>query len=199
MQIIIVRHGETVDNVNWIIQGQSNGQLTDIGREQAKKLGERLKNEKIDFIYSSDLTRTKDTIKEVLKHHKKIPVIYDPLLRERSFGIYEGKPFKELYSDVDKDNKDFYYPEKGETLKDIRKRVIAFMKKIRKAHQDDETILLCTHGGWKHAFIGYFLGIPANSKIQKKFWFGNTSVSIFDFNQKSNRIHLLNCTKHLDE
>ena len=48
MRLIVTRHGETVDNINGIIQGHTQGKLTENGKEQAKKLGERLKNEKIE-------------------------------------------------------------------------------------------------------------------------------------------------------
>jgi broad specificity phosphatase PhoE len=91
MKLIIVRHGETPDNINDISQGQRETVLTEKGREQAIKLAERLKDEKIDFIYSSDLKRTKQTLQEILKFHDS-PVVYSNLLRERANGHYEGNP-----------------------------------------------------------------------------------------------------------
>lgn len=70
MKLIIVRHGETEENASEIIQGHSLGKLSKKGIEQSKKLALRLKGEKIDMIFSSDLERAKDTIKEVARFHK---------------------------------------------------------------------------------------------------------------------------------
>ncbi|MBW2970484.1 histidine phosphatase family protein, partial [Candidatus Woesearchaeota archaeon] len=53
MKLIIVRHGQTIENAKKICQGQSLGTLSEKGIKQAKKIGERLKNEKIDKIYVS--------------------------------------------------------------------------------------------------------------------------------------------------
>jgi len=74
MKLIITRHGETEENKNRIIQGHIDGTLSQLGLEQAKKLAERLKDEKIDLIFSSDLGRALNTAKEVAKFHKDIPL-----------------------------------------------------------------------------------------------------------------------------
>lgn len=55
MRLILVRHGETKDNDAGILQGQLHGELNKSGIEQAEKVAVRLKNEKIDFIFTSDL------------------------------------------------------------------------------------------------------------------------------------------------
>ncbi len=61
MKLIIVRHGQTHENASGIIQGQGTGRLNEIGIEQAKRIGFRLKDEKIDVAYISYLERTKQT------------------------------------------------------------------------------------------------------------------------------------------
>ena len=65
MKLIITRHGETEENKAGIIQGHLPGHLSEAGIEQAKKVAFRLKDEKINFIYSSDLDRAADTAKEI--------------------------------------------------------------------------------------------------------------------------------------
>src|SRR3989338_3353197 len=90
MKLILVRHGETHENVAGIMLGHGHVKLTDLGLEQAKKVGLRLKNEKIDTAYVSDLERTCATAAEILHFHPKIPVVYTKELRERNFGVYEG-------------------------------------------------------------------------------------------------------------
>ena len=61
MKIYFVRHGETVWNTLRIFQGSSNSPLTETGREQAKRLGEKLKDTKFTKFYSSPLGRTIET------------------------------------------------------------------------------------------------------------------------------------------
>ena len=59
MRLIIVRHGETNENVQKIVQGQKLGSLSERGWKQTKLLAERLKDEKVDIIISSDLERAR--------------------------------------------------------------------------------------------------------------------------------------------
>ena len=93
MELIIVRHGKTLENVNRVCLGHMGGELSEEGILEARKLGERFRDKKIDSIYSSDLKRAVDTSKEVLAHHKGVPFILDERIRERFFGRLQGKPF----------------------------------------------------------------------------------------------------------
>ena len=77
MKLIFVRHGETIENQNHTIQGQTPGQLSEEGKEQARLVAERLKEVKIDKIFTSDLARAKDTAKEIAKFHQDIPFTED--------------------------------------------------------------------------------------------------------------------------
>ena len=201
MKLIIVRHGETIENLNEISQGHIDGTLSPNGREQIKKLAQRLKNEKIDYIYSSDLGRVKDTLKEILEFHPNVPVTFDQLLRERSKGIFEGKPQIEhrrarLASGIGRFQ---FRPEGGESFEDVRCRVQLFMEKISAKHKPEDTVLISTHGGWKNAFMSYLMDIPYKDELLC-FDFKNTSVSIFDFNaDKKHKVFVINCTKHLED
>src|SRR3989344_5231524 len=99
MRLILTRHGETIENKMGIIQGHLPGKLSKLGKEQAKKLAKRLKNEKIDFIYSSDLARAADTAKEIAKFHPIIPVEFVEDLRERYLGSFQGTKTNEIHDD----------------------------------------------------------------------------------------------------
>jgi probable phosphoglycerate mutase len=68
-RLLLVRHGETVDNVNKIMQGQTHGRLTLNGIEQAHELGRQLRGEHIDVFLSSDLARAVETL-EIIKKEK---------------------------------------------------------------------------------------------------------------------------------
>ena len=112
MRLILVRHGETEENIKKLIQGQLQGILTDNGKKQAGELAERLKHEKIDAIYTSDSARAYDTAKEVHKHHTNIPLLLDKRLRERYWGALEGRHQSEKYK----------WPEGAETDDDLVER-----------------------------------------------------------------------------
>ena len=91
MRLILTRHGETEENKIGIMQGHLPGKLSAEGIEQAQKLALRLKDEKIDFIYSSDLARASDTAKEIASFHPHAPIKFVEDLRERNLGEFQGK------------------------------------------------------------------------------------------------------------
>lgn len=91
MRLIITRHGETEENKQSIIQGHNPGKLSPEGIEQAKKVALRLKDETIDYIYSSDLARAADTAKEIAKFHTETPIKFTEELREIYLGSFQGK------------------------------------------------------------------------------------------------------------
>ena len=66
-RLLLVRHGETVDNVNRIMQGQTQGRLTLNGIEQARELGRQLRGEHIDVFLSSDLARAVETLRIIVE------------------------------------------------------------------------------------------------------------------------------------
>ena len=104
MKIYITRHGQTDWNLDGRMQGSKNSELTEQGREEALNLGNRLKDTKIEYIYTSPLTRAYDTAL-LVKGDREIPVEINDSLKEMNFGIWEG-----MYSeDVVKDYADEYY------------------------------------------------------------------------------------------
>ena len=96
MRVILTRHGETKENKKTIVQGHMPGHLSELGKKQAEMVAIRLKDEKIDFIYSSDLKRAADTAKEIAKYHPDIPIEFTKELRERNLGEFQGKCSKEI-------------------------------------------------------------------------------------------------------
>ena len=87
--IYLVRHGETVDNARQIMQGQTQGELNEKGREQARQVAERLALEAIDAVVASDLHRAIQTAEIIAAPHG-LPVVTTPLLRERDWGSFTG-------------------------------------------------------------------------------------------------------------
>ncbi|MFH1072456.1 MAG: histidine phosphatase family protein [Nanoarchaeota archaeon] len=196
MRLIITRYGETEENKAGIMMGHLHGTLSDVGIDQAKKVAERLKSEKIDYIYSSDLARAADTAKEIGKYHKKVPIEYVKDLRERNLGEFQGRK----KSDFGWDIKDLVgtrvEPKTGETTEHMFQRAESFLKRVIRKHKH-ETVLLVGHNGIGKALIAAITGkksqdIPSIENLH------NTSVSIFEIDEdKNHKIHLFNCTKHL--
>ena len=196
MKLIITRHGETIENREGIIQGQLPGTLSDLGVEQAKKVAKRLKDEKLDAIYSSDLARSADTAGEIGKFHPKVKISYVQALRERDLGEYQGKRMV----DVGIDPKNFKWslvkPKQGETVEQLFFRAEGFLDKILHKHHKD-TVLFVGHDGINKAIIAVITGKkPADfASIEVTH---NASISIYEIDEEKNhKIHLFNCIKHL--
>ena len=97
--IILVRHGETVDNARQIMQGQTQGELNEKGREQARQVAERLADEPLDAIVASDLHRAIQTAEIIAAPHS-MTVQTTALLRERDWGSFTGRFIPELRGEV---------------------------------------------------------------------------------------------------
>ena len=67
MELYIIRHGQTFSNIKNIIQGQTEGELTELGKKQASLLGKKLSKIKFNEIYCSDLNRAKQTFIKRIK------------------------------------------------------------------------------------------------------------------------------------
>jgi len=97
--ILLVRHGETVDNARQIMQGQTQGELNERGREQARQVAERLAKEHVDAVVASDLRRAIQTAEIIAAPHG-LPVMTTPLLRERDWGGFTGRYIPDLRGEV---------------------------------------------------------------------------------------------------
>ncbi|MBN2422288.1 histidine phosphatase family protein [Candidatus Woesearchaeota archaeon] len=174
MRLIITRHGETVDNVNRIIQGHKHGKLTEKGIEQAKKLGKRLTEEKIDYIYSSDLYRAKETTENIAENHPKSKIIFDKRIRERDYGKYNGMKKSEVnWREVDEKET----PENVESLTDLRKRLEEFYEEILKKHHN-QTVLVVSHSTASRILIGIIMKKSIKDSLTWKM--ANASVNIIE-------------------
>ena len=111
--LYLARHGETVDNVNRIMQGQTQGRLTLNGIRQAEELRDSMAQACLDAVVASDLRRAVDTAAIIAEPHG-LPVTTTPLLRERDWGSFTGRYIPEL--------KDEPWPDDIETLDQLKAR-----------------------------------------------------------------------------
>lgn len=188
MILILTRHGETEENKLGIYQGHLPGKLTGLGLEQARKTALRLKETKIDYIYSSDLARASDTAKEIAKYHPDTPVVYTKELRETDVGSYQGKTEKERMN-IKWD---------GESAESVFVRAVNFLHKTLENHLND-TVLVVGHSGINRRMEAAIMG--KDSEYAKTLDAQHhTGISIFEIDEnKNHKIKLLNCIKHLED
>ena len=167
-RIIAVRHGQTSWNLASRIQGQQDIELNDTGRWQASRVGEALKGEQISAVYSSDLGRAHQTA-EPIAAAAGISVVPNEGLRERSFGIFEGKTFDEIRQtwpdhaqNWRKRLPEWAPPDGGESLLQLRARVTDTVNEIAARHPGEQ-IVVVAHGGVLDALYRVATGQEVNS------------------------------------
>ncbi len=167
-RIIAVRHGETAWNVDARIQGQLDIGLNEKGHWQARRVGQALAGEPVKAVYSSDLQRAWHTA-EPIARAAGAPVHPVPALRERHFGLFEGRTFKEIeaaWPDHAKDWRrripEWTPPEGGESLIALRSRVSQAVHDIASRHVG-ELIVMVAHGGVLDALYRVATGQEVNS------------------------------------
>ncbi len=145
--------------------GHTDSPLTETGRLQALERGTELKDVHFDAVYSSDLARAKHTA-ELIALERDLEVKTTELLRERNFGIYEGRN----HEDVEKENKELF--ERYNALSDKERhmtklhesvegndavlvRFMTVLREIALVHPG-ETVMVASHGGIMRSFLGHF-------------------------------------------
>jgi len=147
LKIFLVRHGQDHDNLQGVMNGRRDSNLTLLGREQAGLARDQVINEKIGAIYSSPLQRAKETAEIIAKPHGLI-VQTDNRLLERDFGIYTGLPTSDLnkYSKNYIATADNFYVLDGkgtERFAEVYKRAKSFVVDLRNNHQAENIIIVC--------------------------------------------------------
>ena len=158
-ELILVRHGQTESNLKKLLQGQSDGALTDKGREQARMIALVLKNKSIDKITSSPLIRAKETAEEIAKYHN-LQVIENPILREWNCGTLDGLPAEELFKAREKAGVPIseFRPDGGETLIEVHQRASQFLDEINTKH-GGLCVVVCSHGDFLRMLISLLMDI----------------------------------------
>ena len=134
--LYLVRHGETVDNANQIMQGQTQGELNENGLRQARLLSETWKEQPLDAVIASDLKRSVDTARIIAAPHQ-LEVQTTPLLRERDWGDFTGRYIPDLKNEV--------WPDNVETLENLLSRADEFLTFVRQTFPEKK-VLAVGHG-----------------------------------------------------
>ncbi len=178
---IFLRHGEAENNRLKITSSYPEKKkypLTIKGAEEIEKLIPWFKKHKIDLVFSSDLLRTKETAQIIAGALGK-KINFDKRLRENNFGVYNGRNREEWLS-LFSDHNDQYIVRAigGESLKDVQKRMIDFLKEMDKKYEG-KTILIVSHANPIMAAAGAYQGYE-NKETFEKFSIDGVTGSILE-------------------
>ncbi|MFB6296191.1 MAG: histidine phosphatase family protein [Halobacteriales archaeon] len=202
--IVAVRHGETTWNRQQRLQGWAPASLTDLGREQASQLGAALaEGYDVDRILSSDLYRAEETT-DILLEHVDAPVTFESAWRERDLGVYQGLQSEEMSErfpeyDLGASSREAAHrrPERGESLVDVRERVIERWETTLADCEPGETILVVTHGGPIRLLLGHLKDLDIVETITEQSQ-GNCSINEFEVDHETGAVRIVreNDTSH---
>jgi probable phosphoglycerate mutase len=183
-RLILVRHGETEWNREGRIQGyRADSPLTANGQTQARLLAERMANERVRTLHSSDSGRARQTAKPIAAA-VELEVLYDDALRERNYGIFEGRTYGEIERDYPEDFRKFrsrdprYCPPEGETVLQFRDRIVAALERVA-SRAGGGCAAVVTHGGVLGILYRHATGMPLDSR--RTYTLHNASVNRFAY------------------
>ena len=224
MTLYIIRHGETDMNRQGIVQGSGvDSDLNDNGRKQARLFYQYYKNLHFDYIITSALKRTqqtvepfllsnpKDSLRKGLLPSKGLPSeergsqrewVKLPELNEISWGIHEGRKSDELthvsYKKLMADWESGVYDSKlegGESAAELHARVTKAVDFFKSEQHQNKNILVCTHG----RTLLCLLSILKNDPLSKMGIFKHQNTCLYKVHHVDNEFlfELENDVQHL--
>ena len=168
MRLLLARHGQSVWNQVRRFQGGMDVALSDVGRAQARALGQALRRYRPVAAYVSPLARARETA-EIALTGATVPLVPLEALRELSLGTWEGC----TVDDVRQQAGDPYGawvrapldcpPPGAEPLPDVSARVLKAIDHIAAAHPNGDDVLVVAHGGVISVYACHVLGCSFNT------------------------------------
>ncbi|MEE8369616.1 MAG: histidine phosphatase family protein [Dehalococcoidia bacterium] len=201
MRLFLIRHGETESNRLGLTLGRADVPLNEHGRWQAQRLAEALAAEPLAAIYSSPLSRTRDTAAAIARQHN-LEIQIEPDLTEMDIGETEGLLFADLRARFPGLLETWASPQGptqpmpgGERLIDVRTRAWQTIQAITSRHPE-ETACAVTHNFVILSLLTIALGIELADFRNLRHSVG--AISILEFNGERVRLLRLNDTCHMD-
>lgn len=199
-KVYLTRHGETEWNEKGIMQGWGDSPLTELGKKQAKWLGERMKDLHIDVIYTSPIGRALNTAK-IVKGDRDIPLIEYDGLKEIQIGGWEGLNQEEMKSLSEENYYNFWnVPSKyiptgdGEIFNEVKDRSFNAISEIIEKEKG-KTILIVTHTITLKSYLTALEKRDIDTLWDEPF-IKQTSLTEINFNDEGYEIPLLACMEH---
>lgn len=190
MRLGIIRHGSTLWNKEGRAQGSSDIPLDDDGKNEARKLGERLRLEPWDLLFSSPLLRASETAEIVRESMGLEAVRHEARLREAGGGLIEGTTEQDR---IDQWGEQWRQLDLGiEASDQVVARALSFIEDL-KVNYPDKDILIVSHGSLIRQLLGALL-----PDVKRQGHLKNTSLTIIREVDGKWIYELDNCTQHLD-
>jgi broad specificity phosphatase PhoE len=177
MRLYLVRHGQTAWNLEEIVQGHSDIELDEVGRRQAAEVARAFRGVEVERILTSDLARSLETARQI-SEVVNVPLETMSQLRERGFGVHEGKPYELIRTTLDREATENGHDPfehrflEGESLKDVWERITPVLETLQ---ADSRKTVVVSHGG----VLGLMLSrlILAGPGSARSFRFANASIT----------------------
>ncbi|MGG3279867.1 histidine phosphatase family protein [Paenibacillus solani] len=160
--IYLVRHGQTEWNVQHRFQGHKDSPLTELGIQQAEWLGDALKEDIIDLVYSSTSNRAYHTA-EIIRGERNVPITACEEFREINLGVWEGETQERIAKIYPQQldhfwkNPELFSVQDSETFNEVRARAVNKLIDIIGSNPG-ASILLVTHTVVVKVLMAHFEG-----------------------------------------
>lgn len=201
-RIYLIRHAEAEGNLYRRAQGHWNGKITCLGKKQIDALAERFRDERIDALYASDLTRAVETAGALTRVCGLQPVT-SPRLREMCMGAWEGEAWGNIAWRWP-DQMEYFSHDPArlavpgcESFSALQNRIGDMLQEIAERH-DGQTVAVVTHGMAIRCYLCGALGL-SSAEIDGVLHGDNTSVSLLEIADKKIKVLYYNDSSHLGE
>ena len=181
-KIFLIRHGEVEWNRRATYMGSTDLPLNSQGRLQADRLADRLETEDISAVYSSDLSRARETA-EIIAGRIRLPIQITPEIREIDYGEWDGVPeadvpkrYGDIYSAWRANPAEVRIPG-GETFQELADRAFPAFSKIAEGH-GDQNIVVVAHKSTNRVILCCLLGIHVNN--YRRIGQGNAAFNVIE-------------------
>lgn len=190
--IVLVRHGQTDENVSGRISGQGPAPLNGRGQEQAKLAAQVLTPLKVNRLISSPVVRAWQTA-AILDEHLQLGIEQEPDLREVGYGDWEGQTFQTIrggpvFQVAMNDPINAVFPN-GESLVSVQQRSIRVVETIRQGAAKD-VVVLVSHGDVIRMLVAHYLGMTFND--YRRITIDNGAISVIELFENWIRVKAVN-------
>ncbi len=191
LRIYLFRHGQTYYNRDHMFTGFKDSKLTPLGIKQAKIIAKKLKNAEFQVAFYTRLSRSKDTLKEVMKFHPECKkLIKDDRMIERSYGRLAGMHHATIVKKYGEEQFNIWHrsfsvrPPGGESFSDVEKRVRSFINYLVKFMSKNQvSVAISAHGNSIRLFR--YVMEKRSQKEACKWFIPYDNVFAYDISKKS--------------
>ncbi len=200
MRVAPVRHGETDLNARGAYRGRADVPLSLRGRVQSKSVGRALRGVSFEGVYSSPLVRARQTALAIAAGRRGATVVGTEALIDMDFGQWQGMTVAQVQERFPQEFRTWVDRPRearipgGETLDEVRQRVIAELDRLEETHPQG-TIAIVSHGVVNKLILCTVLGLTAAGFWNVKQDTG--AISVFEYSRQGAKLFLMNDMCHL--